>query len=625
MRALLVGGAEASLAGDVLAERGHATVRAASANDAIEALARGPTPELVVVAACDADTAAQQIRAVRSHVRGERVVLLAIVPDGAVEAALDAGADDAVPSPAPRVHVRAAIAAAERAAGRRANAPTSLDAGYELYFTKNPHPMWFYEVDTLAFVAVNDAAVQKYGWSREELLAMTIKDIRPPEEVGRLLEVTSRVARGLERSDGWRHRARDGRIFHVEIVSYPVRFAGRACELVLALDVSGRVEAERKLEELRAQMALSDRMASIGTLAAGVGHEINNPLTFVLANLAFVQDRLPGLRGDDAAAVSEAVADAVDGARRVRAIAKDLTAFSRADDVAGPVDLARVVQSALALAANELKHRAHTVVDVRGAPPALGNEARLGQVLLNLIVNAAQAIPEGDAAGNEVRVTAHGDGARVVLDVSDTGSGVPVDIRPRLFDPFFTTKGVGEGTGLGLWVCRRIISELGGTIELLSTAGRGATFRVTLPAANRPPVASPEPSRSPPDAARSATRRPRVLVVDDEPLVGRALRRALREDADLEVEESSRAALARFARGERFDLVLCDVMMPELPGADLHAALERLDPALARSVVFMTGGAFSTREQEFLAAVPNVCLEKPLDFTRLRALLRAAG
>jgi len=503
--------------------------------------------------------------------------------------------------------------------------PTSTDAAHEILFDKNPSPMWFYDADTLRFVAVNDAAVQKYGYSRDELLAMTIKDIRPPDDLERLLGSTSRRREGLERSVGWRHRAKDGRIFHVEIIRYPVVYAGRACVLVLAHDVSARVEAERELEEMRAKLALSERMASIGTLATGVGHEINNPLTFVLANLTFVQGRLdaPGEAIADAPALRDALAEAVDGARRVQAIARDLTTFSRANDTSlVPVDLGRVTSSALALASNQIGGRARTVVDVAGAPPVLANEAQLGQVLLNLVVNAAQAIPEGDVARNEIRVAARREGARVVVEVSDTGGGVPREIRDRIFDPFFTTKPVGHGTGLGLWICQRIATAFGGSLELVDGGARGATFQLALPAAemagtHRPPAAArPNPP---------ASRRPRLLVVDDEPLVGRSLQRSLRDDADITFEESARAAVARLSRGERFDLVLADVMMPQCPGSDLHAELERLDPALARGIVFMTGGAFSARQQEFLARIANVCLEKPLDLARLRSLLHAAA
>ncbi len=624
VRSLLIGGGSLDPIREVLERRGHDVVRVSGGAAAADALARGPTPDLVFIEAPHAAAAAEGIRALRSHVRGEASALVAFVPEEAVEPSLEAGAHIALPSPSPRAQIVAAIATAERAAPQIRAAAAPADPGHELFFTRNPHPMWFYDLDTLAFVAVNDAAVRKYGWSREEFLRMTIKDIRPPEDVERLLRATSHVPFGLDHTKGWRHRARDGRVFHVEIISYPAPYAGRACELVLAHDVSDRIEAEHRLEELRAQVALSDRMASLGTLAAGVAHEINNPLTFVVANLAFARDRLAGLRGDDVAAVAEALGDAADGAQRVRAIARDLKGFARSDRAAvGPVDVARAAQSAVALAANELKHRARLVLDVAGVPPVRASEPRLAQVLLNLVVNAAHAIPVGHAAENAVTISARREGDLVAVEVSDTGPGVPAEVRGRIFDPFFTTKPAGEGTGLGLWVCRRIVTEFGGTIDLLPPGRRGAAFRIQLPVAHPPPAPAVAPPALAP--AREPGRRPRILVVDDEPLVGRAVRRSLLDVAEVEVEESSRAALARIERGERFDLVLCDVMMPELSGPELHAAIERLDPALAHRVVFMTGGAFSAPEQEFLARVANVCLEKPLDPARLLALLAAAA
>ena len=618
-----------AMARELVTQRGHAVVdvlRADGADGVAEVLTRISTPDLALVEAADRGSAARLVSAVRSHVRGEAAGLLALVPEEALEAALGAGADLALPSPTSRSVLAAAIASLGRGVRPERAAGEGSDAGQDIYFLRNPNPMWFFDVDTLRFVAVNDAAVQKYGYSREEFLAMTIKEIRPPEELDRLLRVTGRVERGLNTTPGWRHRARDGRIFHVEIISYPVRYAGRSCELVLAHDVTERVEAARELEELRAQLTISDRMASIGTLASGVAHEINNPLTWIVANLAFAAEQLPAFQApsDEAGrAVRDAILEAAAGARRVKTIVGDLKTFSRGDEEAlGPVELRAVVAAAIGVASSELSHRAGVVVDVGGAPPVLANEARLGQVILNLIVNAAHALPDGDAARQEIRITAAREGDRVSLVVSDTGPGIEPAIAGRIFEPFFTTKPVGQGTGLGLWVSRRVIGELGGSIELLPSTGKGAAFRVLLPVAPAGPPAPVAQSAAP---APRPTRRPRVLVVDDEPMVGRALLRAIGSAADVQLETSASDAVARIARGERYDLILADVMMPAMPGAEFHAALERLDPAVAAGVVFMTGGAFTPREQEFLARVPNLVLEKPVDVGRLRDLVSAAG
>jgi PAS domain S-box-containing protein len=367
VRALIVGGADPELI-DVLSARGHAIATASGVEQALQWLAGGPTPDLIVVAAAPA-AAREVIRAMRSHVRGESAALIALVPEDALELALDARADTALPVPAPRSHLVAAIAGAERLTARRTLLRDGAYVDTELHFTRNPYPMWFYDVDTLAFRAVNDAAIQKYGWSRDEFLRMTLRDIRPPQDVPRLLEETRRVASGLHRTGGWLHRSKDGRIFHVEIIGYPVTYGGRACELVIAHDVSDRVRAERELEELRTHTVAAERLASIGTLAAGIAHEVSSPLAFVLTNLAFVEERLRELGGGELASLREALEEALDGARRVQRIAADLKDFSRAGPPEqGPVDLPSVVAGALTLAASELRHRARTVGDVAGAP-----------------------------------------------------------------------------------------------------------------------------------------------------------------------------------------------------------------------------------------------------------------
>jgi signal transduction histidine kinase len=235
---------------------------------------------------------------------------------------------------------------------------------------------------------------------------------------------------------------------------------------------------------MRAQVVAAERLASIGTLAAGVAHEVSSPLAFVLTNLAFVEGTLREAGGAEMDPIREALGDALEGTRRVQRIAADLTGFSRTGDLQPePVDLPSVVAGALTLAAGELRRRARTLVDVAGAPSPLAQDGKLRQVLLNLLVNAAHAIPEGAPERHEVSVTARAEGDRVVLEVSDTGPGVPAELRARVFEPFFTTKPVGKGTGLGLWVCRRAVEAMGGEIAVGDRPGGGATFRVSLPAA----------------------------------------------------------------------------------------------------------------------------------------------
>lgn len=375
-------------------------------------------------------------------------------------------------------------------------------------------------------------------------------------------------------------------------------------------------------KDAQLQLMVSDRMASLGTLAAGVAHEINNPLAAVITNLELVCNSLRWL-GESLPLqrlLFERLEDARSSSYRVRAIVRDLKLFARGDDPRfEPVDVEAVLESTLRMATTEIRHRAQLVRDYAGVPHAWANESRLGQVFLNLVMNAAQAIRVGNASDNEIRVTTAYDGAgHVVVTIADTGRGIDRDVAPRLFTPFFTTKDVGEGTGLGLSICRRILASLGGTISFESRVGRGTEFTVRLPVARvQPEVKDPSPVLMPAEAPR----RGRVLVVDDEVSFGKATQRILQNDHDTTFIESGRRALEMFRAGERFDVVLCDLMMPDMTGMDLHAALERECPEQAAAMVFVTGGAFSRRASDFLAATPNPCVDKPFVPDELRALV----
>jgi nitrogen-specific signal transduction histidine kinase len=378
-----------------------------------------------------------------------------------------------------------------------------------------------------------------------------------------------------------------------------------------------------------ARAALADRISVASTLAAGVAHELNNPLAYVTANLAFLAEgasrMVAILRGaspapedaDLASQLQDAMREARTGAERMRAVVRDLKTFAGGEeDRLGPVDLRPVLDSCVNLAWNELHNRARLARDLASTPPVLGNEGRLAQLFLNLIVNAAQSIPAGRPEDHEVGISARtlADG-RVSVEVRDTGCGIPPADLPRIFDPFFTTKPPGSGTGLGLSICHAIAAASGGEIQVESAPGRGSTFRVLLAPAARP---EPEPSR----VAGAAPPRPRarILVIDDEPLVGKVLRRTLPEH-DITAVESGAAALARLSAGERYDLVLCDLLMPGMSGMDVYRELARQHPSLAGRVVFLTGGAFTASAREFLERERVECVEKPFEVAALRAVI----
>ncbi len=389
-----------------------------------------------------------------------------------------------------------------------------------------------------------------------------------------------------------------------------------------AVAVLRDITLERAAQE---QLLVSDRMASIGLLAAGVAHEINNPLSAVIANLDLLHEALV----ESGTAPTERVpselrdqlADAREAADRVRRIVKDLKVLSRSDDAkTSRVDVRELLDAALRMAHNEIRHRARVSRAYRPVSIVVANPSRLGQVFLNLVVNAAQAIRPGRADANQITVaTDTAPDGRAVIEVRDTGGGMPAEVRQHIFTPFFTTKPVGVGTGLGLSICHRIVAELGGEIVVESELGVGSTFRVLLPA-DSALVADPRPAEQP---VAAAVRRGRVLVVDDEEMVLSAVRRTLAPEHEVVMTTESPSALAWLEAGERFDVILCDLMMPVMSGIDLFAALERVAPRMAERVVFFTGGAFTEEARSFLERVANAALEKPFEPQELRALVNA--
>jgi CheY-like chemotaxis protein len=270
------------------------------------------------------------------------------------------------------------------------------------------------------------------------------------------------------------------------------------------------------------------------------------------------------------------------------------------------------------MAWNEIRHRANLVKRYGSVPEVEGNEARLGQVFLNLIVNAAQSLPPGQAEQNEIRVTTSVEGERVIIEVSDTGVGIPPQVIGRIFDAFFTTKAVGVGTGLGLAICQRIVTDMGGTLTVDSELGKGTTFRVSLPIADKKERELIAPTAQSPVVGR----RGRILVVDDEELVLRSVRRILSHEHDVVAMVSAEEALAVCAGGENFDLILCDLMMPDMTGMDFHRELSLVSPEQADRMIFITGGAFTEKARAFLSETPKEHIEKPFYSANLRAIVQ---
>ena len=389
------------------------------------------------------------------------------------------------------------------------------------------------------------------------------------------------------------------------------------------------VTERRHLEERLTQV---EHLAALGTLSAGMAHEINNPLTYVLANASFaaevvqdVRQRLQLLGGAEADALAlrlgglaEVLDDAKEGSMRVHRIVHDLKKFGRLDaaDLA-PVDMKVVVETAVRMTDNVVRHHAHIRRDYRTTPLVEANDGQLAQVFINLLMNAAQAIGEGSADTSEIVVATYTDAAgRAVAEVRDSGPGIPEELRRRIFDPFFTTKPVGQGSGLGLSIAHSIMQSLGGEISVESRMGAGSVFRVTLP-----PSKDKLPTE-PPEERTGPVRRGRILVIDDELPLARAFKRVLEEDAhDVSVETDPKQALLRVDAGETFDVVFCDLMMRGMSGMELFEAIRVRAPDVARRMVFVTGGAFTGSAQDFLQTTQNTVLEKPIKPNELRRMV----
>jgi PAS domain S-box-containing protein len=477
-------------------------------------------------------------------------------------------------------------------------------------------------------VFVNRRFAEMLGYEPADIVGKSVFAVMSAAATALMTEAVLRRSAGAKDALDTTLRHKDGSEIAVNIVvSSMIDGDGQH---VGNLGVVRDVTERRKLQ---AQLMVSDRMASVGTLAAGVAHEINNPLAAVIANIDFVIEgvaRAVGEHGCPGTAerneawlrseIKEPLADARDAAERVRLIVRDLKIFSRSpvEEPRGPVDVKMVMESSLRMAWNEIRHRAHLVKFYGAVPDVAVNEARLGQVFLNLIVNAAQSLQEGRAEENEIRVSTYPSGQQVIIEVSDTGAGIPPEIIGRIFDAFFTTKEVGVGTGLGLAICHRIVTDMGGELTVESEVGMGSTFRVALPIARDKMVGAADSV----EETSSGRRRGRILVVDDEELVLRVVERGLSKEHEVVTVTNGRQALALCAGGAKFDVILCDLIMPHMTGMDLHRELSRIAPELTDRMVFLTGGAFTTKARQFLLDVAREHVEKPFELTSLRALVR---
>jgi PAS domain S-box-containing protein len=458
-------------------------------------------------------------------------------------------------------------------------------------------------------VSVGDGFPEVFGIAEEDIIGKPLADLFPSDELESLALV--QIERGGQLVE-MRALRTDGREFPIEAV-----FQSQA-----SLESAGVFLAIRDITERRevlARMQITDRMVAMGTLAAGVAHEINNPLTFVSGNLRRALKHLDGGGALNAKELKAWLESAAEGSERVGRIVGDLNTFARdpGDEGMAPLDVEKVSDLSVSIAFSAFKHKARLVREHEPRLVVLGDPTRLSQVLVNLLLNAAQALSGDDLEENEIRLSSYEEDGEVLIEVADNGSGIPAHILPRIFEPFYTTKPVGVGTGLGLSICKNLVERMGGVMEV-ETSSEGTVFRLRLHVAEDEVLSDPT-AEAP--LAITFDGRYRILVVDDEAEIGSLLQDILVEH-DVEVCLDGQAALERLGSGG-FDLVLCDLMMPKMTGMELYDACVLENRKLAERFIFLTGGAFTLNATAFLERVKQPRLTKPFSKDQIRKAVAA--
>lgn len=455
----------------------------------------------------------------------------------------------------------------------------------------------------------NPFIIDLLGYDEDEMVGMSVEKFRSEAEGPKVAQL-DRQLRGRDSISCLEMvlLRKDGSQVPVEIHAFRTVFDEEPAVMLVIRDLTER-------RQLRAKMMQMDRMLAVGTLAAGVAHEINNPLSFVHCNLEYLLRGLPKEGGEifpdfSPDEIREAIVDGLNGTSRIRDIVADLGTFSVSEEMSfSPMSVEETLQSAVRMASNQIHHRAQLVCDFQDLPNIESDEPRLAQVFLNLLVNAAQSITEGTLEENEITLRTRQGNAEVIVEISDTGEGISPQNLPRIFDPFMTTKPQEMGMGLGLSICQNIMQRLGGRIEVESVLGKGSTFRLYIPAIF---TADDSAEFSTPAVDLSASKE-RLVIIDDESTLLRGLKRQFSKRFDIETFTSGSDVLAYLHSSETPYAILCDLQIPHMSGVEIYRRLCDELPDCADILIFMTGGAFTSEVQQFLEINHRPLLPKPFD------------
>lgn len=477
------------------------------------------------------------------------------------------------------------------------------------------------DIDTGLILEANQPAERLWGKPISELVGLHQSELHPPvlsEESKLAFADHIKALMQNKRDTIYVPILRvDGVEVPAEISSSLIELEGKTRILGVFRDISDRVQLERDIRERDAQLQLSSHMASMGTLAAGVAHEINNPLTYVLGNLEILKTSIKKL-GIYNPEIEETISSAITGSQLVKEIVTDLKALSQSDESQTSCDPCEVIRIASRVAMSDLRHSSSLIMDLSQVPQVALSSARLSQIVLNILSNSARAFKKYDSKLNEIKISVETSASYAQIVISDNGEGINFEDLKRIWEPFFTKRTKSGGTGLGLSICRRILNEVKGSIEIESELGKYTRVTILIPFAKQISSNSEE-FQTTESMLETLNHTPALMVVDDDILVLKLITKMLEEVFLVSSYSDARMALTAYKKGEKPDIILSDIMMPDMDGNEFY------DSMCAQGFnrdqfLFMTGGAVTEGAMAFekLMAGTNSLVTKPFQKDKLR-------